>query len=228
MIRKDSVNYSKGKLTVGYGVIGLLIGAIVFLYSSEWRQLEKLEQEVKHINVLRQKVHDAYAKKLELAMYGETILEWEATDTMRYRTKRLQLDSLLCEFKQDYPPHRLDSLRRLLEDKESQLFNNTFDEFDWEKRNPLAFARGFLFFPIVPILTCHFTYFTGRRNNRYATLSNHILRKPKPRHTRLGIVHCQLPTGYQIYTSIEGNLQCIRLKFPSVFYFSTFKNKSRF
>ena len=123
MVRKDSVNYSKGKLTVGYGVIGLLIGAIVFLYSSEWRQLEKLEQEVKHINVLRQKVHDAYAKKLELAMYGETILEWEATDTMRYRTKRLQLDNLLCEFKQDYPPHRLDSLRGLLEDKENQLFN---------------------------------------------------------------------------------------------------------
>ena len=144
MIRKDSVNYSKGKLTVGYGVIALLIGAIVYLYISEWRQLEKLEQEVKHINVLRQKVHDAYAKKLELAMYGETILEWEATDTLRYRSKRLQLDSLLCEFKQDYPPHRLDSLRRLLEDKESQLFNNTFDEFDWEKRNPLAFARGFL------------------------------------------------------------------------------------
>lgn len=123
MVRKDSANYSKGKLAVGYGVIALLIGAIVYLYISEWRQLEKLEQEVKHINVLRQKVHDAYAKKLELAMYGETILEWEATDTLRYRSKRLQLDSLLCEFKQDYPPHRLDSLRRLLEDKEKQLFN---------------------------------------------------------------------------------------------------------
>lgn len=81
-------------------MIALLIGAIVYLYISEWRQLEKLEQEVKHINVLRQKVHDAYAKKLELAMYGETILEWDATDTLRYRSKRLQLDSLLCEFKQ--------------------------------------------------------------------------------------------------------------------------------
>ena len=123
MTHKDSANYSKGKLAVGYGVIVLLIGAIISLYISEWRQLEKLEQEVKHINVLRQKVHDAYAKKLELAMHGETILEWEATDTIRYRTKRLQLDSLLCEFKQDYPPNRLDSLRRLLEDKENQLFN---------------------------------------------------------------------------------------------------------
>lgn len=123
MVRKDSANYSKGKLAVGYGVIALLIGAIVYLYISEWRQLEKLEQEVRHINMLRQKVHDAYANKLELAMYGETILEWEAADTIQYRSKRLKLDSLLCEFKQDYPPHRLDSLRRLLEDKEQQLFN---------------------------------------------------------------------------------------------------------
>ena len=123
MTYRDRANYSKGKLAVGYGVIALLIGTIVYLYISEWRQLEKLEQEVKHINVLRQKVHDAYAKKLELAMYGETILEWEATDTIRYHSKRLELDNLLCEFKKDYPPHRLDSLRRLLEDKENQLFN---------------------------------------------------------------------------------------------------------
>ena len=61
MTHKDSANYSKGKLAVRYGVIVLLIGAIISLYISEWRQLEKLEQEVKHINVLRQKVHDAYA-----------------------------------------------------------------------------------------------------------------------------------------------------------------------
>ena len=44
MTHKDSANYSKGKLAVGYGVIVLLIGAIISLYISEWRQLEKLEQ----------------------------------------------------------------------------------------------------------------------------------------------------------------------------------------
>ena len=122
MIHKEYVNHSIAKLTVGYGILALLTGAIVFLYISEWQQLRNLDQDVKHINVLRQKVHDAYAEKLELAMYGETILEWEATDTVRYRSKRLQLDSLLCEFKQDYPPHRLDSLREMLKDKENQLF----------------------------------------------------------------------------------------------------------
>ena len=122
MIHKEYVNHSIAQLTVGYGILALLTGAIVFLYISEWQQLRNLDQDVKHINVLRQKVHDAYAEKLELAMYGETILEWEATDTVRYRSKRLQLDSLLCEFKQDYPPHRLDSLREMLNDKENQLF----------------------------------------------------------------------------------------------------------
>lgn len=122
MSHKDKTNYSKRKLAVGYVVITLLTGVIVYLYISEWRQLGILEQDTKHINVLREKVHDAYAKKLELAMYGETILEWEATDTIRYRSIRLQLDSLLCEFKQDYPSHRLDSLRGMLKDKEKQLF----------------------------------------------------------------------------------------------------------
>lgn len=123
MVNEQKSIYFYKIIAFGYGMIVILISAIVYLYINEWRQLEKLEQEVKYINVLRQKLHDTYAKKLELAMYGETILEWEATDTVRYRTKRLQLDSLLCEFKQDYPPHRLDSLRRLLKDKENQLFN---------------------------------------------------------------------------------------------------------
>ena len=122
MIHKEYVNHSIAKLAVGYGILALLTGVIVFLYISEWQQLRNLEQDVKYMNELRKKNHDAYAKKLELAMYGETILEWEATDTVRYRSKRLQLDSLLCEFKQDYPPHRLDSLREMLKDKENQLF----------------------------------------------------------------------------------------------------------
>ena len=63
MTHKDSANYSKGKLAVGYGVIVLLIGAIISLYISEWRQLEKLEQEVKHINVLRQKVGIGFGRR---------------------------------------------------------------------------------------------------------------------------------------------------------------------
>ena len=122
MTHRDSANYSKGKLAVGYGVIALLIGAIVYLYISEWRQLEKLEHEAKHINMLRQKVHDAYAKMLDLTLYGEKVLEWNAEDTLVYIGKRNAMDSILCEFKQHYPPTRLDSLKLLLAEKEEHLF----------------------------------------------------------------------------------------------------------
>ena len=75
------------------------------------------------MNMLRQKVHDAYAQMLDLTLYGEKVLEWNAEDTLVYRGKRLAMDSTLCEFKQYYPPERLDSLCRLLADKEQQLFN---------------------------------------------------------------------------------------------------------
>ena len=122
MEHKDRANYSKGKLAVGYGVIALLIGAIVYLYISEWRQLEKLEHEAKQINTLRQKVHDAYAQMLDLTLYGEKVLEWNAEDTLIYQAKRMAMDSVLCEFKQYYPPARLDSLCLLLRDKEEHLF----------------------------------------------------------------------------------------------------------
>ena len=110
-------------IAIGYAVIALLIGGIVFIYLHEWRELEQLEQESKEINMLRQKVHDAYARMLDLTLYGEKVLEWNPEDTLIYRGKRLAMDSILCEFKQYYPPHRLDSLCGLLADKEQQLFN---------------------------------------------------------------------------------------------------------
>lgn len=39
---------------------------------------------------------------LDLTLYGEKVLEWNAEDTLVYRGKRLAMDSILCEFKQYY------------------------------------------------------------------------------------------------------------------------------
>ncbi len=110
-------------IAIGYTVIALLIGGIVIIYLREWRELERIEAESKEVSMLRQKVHDAYAQMLDLTLYGEKVLEWNAEDTLVYRVKRLAMDSILCEFKQYYRPERLDSLCRLLSDKELQLFN---------------------------------------------------------------------------------------------------------
>ena len=111
------------KLALGYTVIVALIGGIVYTYLHEWRQMNRLEREVKEIHRLRQNVHEAYVHMLDLTMFGETILEWEEADTALYRAKRMEVDSILCEFKNFYSGERIDSLRHLMAEKEIQLFN---------------------------------------------------------------------------------------------------------
>lgn len=111
------------KLAIGYTVIVALIGGIVYTYLHEWRHMNRLEHEVERIHKLRQSVHDAYVHMLDLTMFGETILEWEEADTALYRAKRMEVDSILCEFKNYYSGERIDSLRHLMAEKEIQLFN---------------------------------------------------------------------------------------------------------
>lgn len=111
------------KIAIGYTIIVALIGGIVYTYLHEWRQMNRLEREVKEIHRLRQSVHEAYVHMLDLTMFGETILEWERADTTLYRAKRLKVDSILCEFKDYYFGERIDSLRVLMAEKEIQLFN---------------------------------------------------------------------------------------------------------
>ena len=40
------------------------------------RRSQRIEAESKEMNMLRQKVHDAYAQMLDLTLYGEKVLEW--------------------------------------------------------------------------------------------------------------------------------------------------------
>ena len=119
------------KLALGYTIIVALIGGIVYTYLHEWRQMNRLEREVKEIHRLRQNVHEAYVHMLDLTMFGETILEWEEADTALYRAKRMEVDSILCEFKNYYSGERIDSLRHLMAEKEIQLFNIS-QLFDWQ------------------------------------------------------------------------------------------------
>lgn len=109
------------KIAAGYILILLLVGGIVHLWVSEWRKLETFETENRRINARRMEVHDVYVRAVELSLLGETVLEWEEADVEEYRGKRLAVDSLLCHFNDIYPAERIDSVRRLLEDKENQL-----------------------------------------------------------------------------------------------------------
>ena len=69
----ESITPLRKYIAIGYAVIALLIGGIVFIYLSEWRDLDRIEAESKEANLLRQKVHDAYAQMLDLTLYGEKV-----------------------------------------------------------------------------------------------------------------------------------------------------------
>lgn len=120
---KENITSLRKYMAIGYAVIAILIGAIALLYLWEWKEMERLEQETGTINRLRQKVHDSYDLMLDLTLFGETILEWEAPDTIIYKVKRMAVDSILCEFKEYYLPIRIDRVRQLLYEKERQLFS---------------------------------------------------------------------------------------------------------
>lgn len=110
-------------ITFGYILIAVLIGSIAYTSFYEWRKLEALEEENRQIDRFRLRLHDAYVRMIEFSLLGETILEWENEDLEHYHAQRMAVDSMLCGFKENCPSERIDSLRFLLEDKETQMRN---------------------------------------------------------------------------------------------------------
>ena len=110
-------------ITFGYILIAVLIGSIAYTSFYEWRKLEALEEENRQIDQFRLRLHDAYVRMIEFSLLGETILEWENEDLEHYHAQRMAVDSMLCGFKETCPSERIDSLRFLLEDKETQMRN---------------------------------------------------------------------------------------------------------
>lgn len=116
-----STRHFRSLIATGYMLMGLLTGGFMYLWLQEWHELEALETENRRINAFRQEVHHTYARTIEISLLGETVLEWEDEDVQTYHRKRLEVDSMLCRFKQTYPAGRIESVRHLLETKEQHL-----------------------------------------------------------------------------------------------------------
>ncbi|WP_229098694.1 hybrid sensor histidine kinase/response regulator [Bacteroides cellulosilyticus] len=108
-------------IVIGYLLIFLLAGDIMYLWFYEWHELEMLEKRTLQIITFRQKIHIFYGQVTEFSLFGETILEWNDEDLEHYHTQRMMMDSMLCYFKTTYPSECIDSVRHLLKDKEQQM-----------------------------------------------------------------------------------------------------------
>ena len=109
-------------IALGYMCIVVLVGCITYIWHKEWQEIETLEIENQQINYLRAHIHDTYMCVVELSLSGETVLEWEDEDVQAYHLKRLEVDSMMCLFKNYYPAGRIDSVRYLLESKEQYMY----------------------------------------------------------------------------------------------------------
>lgn len=67
-------------ITFGYILIAMLIGGIAYTSFYEWRKLESLEEENRHIDKFRLQLHDAYVQMIEFKLYwnGMTMI-WRIT-----------------------------------------------------------------------------------------------------------------------------------------------------
>ena len=116
-----SSRFLRTLIAAGYLLMCLLAVGIMYLWFYEWQKIEKLEAENQRINAFRQEVHLVYGEMTGLFLLGESVLEWKNEDKDHYHAQRIAMDSLLCRFKTVYPAERIDSVRHLLESKETLL-----------------------------------------------------------------------------------------------------------
>ena len=114
------------KIFMGYFLLMAIIGSMVAIVLHERNRMQKIENESITIFQTQHDINTAHRYVTALVTYGESVLVWDNEDTLAYRKRRVQTDSILqvlrvkCE---DFiRPAQIDSLRTLLATKEVHLF----------------------------------------------------------------------------------------------------------
>ena len=116
------MNYAKKNIISGYLLIVLLIIFLAYIWHYEWQEITTLEVNNQQVDDFRKEVNCIHIRLIEFSLLGETILDWNETDLENYHTQRIALDSILYSFNATYTIERIDSVRKLLEDKERHIF----------------------------------------------------------------------------------------------------------
>lgn len=89
-------------------------------------RFRRFEGVINETNYARENIHRAHLYITRLATLGESVIAWDESDNNRYHYQRLKTDSILLEIKSGcgnfLRPVQIDSLRVLLETKETHLF----------------------------------------------------------------------------------------------------------
>ncbi len=114
------------KIFIGYFLLMAIIGSMVAIVLHERNRVQKIENESISIFQTQHNINTAHRYVTALVTYGESVLVWNNEDSLAYRKRRVQTDSMLqalrvqCE--EFIRSTQIDSLRTLLAAKEAHLF----------------------------------------------------------------------------------------------------------
>lgn len=113
------------KILFGYIILVAVISCMAAILIHERQRIHNIENKTLEIKRIRQDVNGIYHHIAKLAILGEGIIDWRKNDYQNYQAERLHVDSLLQAMKPyciNYvQPQQIDSLRTLLENKETHL-----------------------------------------------------------------------------------------------------------
>lgn len=115
----------KLKIFIGYALLILLLGFIIYLFRGELEKRDALNREMQELTSMRDLTRKAYSHLLELTSQGEVASIWSESDLNQYREKREATCDILRELRQfayaSEQQARIDSVCLLLQQKETLL-----------------------------------------------------------------------------------------------------------
>ena len=124
---KQTKNILQLKILSGYLILFAVIGCILFVLWHERIRIHEIETESQEISHIHYTINTAHRYITNLATRGESVIVWKEEDYRKYRESRLRVDSLLVVLQKScndfVRPQQIDTLRRLLSDKEERLLH---------------------------------------------------------------------------------------------------------
>lgn len=129
------------KIFLGYIIITAIVLFLTVVMVNERFRFRRFEGVINETNYARENIHKAHLYITKLATFGESVIAWDESDYNRYHYQRLKTDSILLEIKSGcgnfLRPSQIDSLRVLLETKETHLFRIMKAVQSWEESDSI-------------------------------------------------------------------------------------------
>ena len=113
------------KILFGYLILISVIGCMMVILTYARSQIRNIESENIELQFVRRSINTVHRQITILATMGESVAAWDTLDCTIYHIQRIKTDTLLQKLKQSCTvyvrPEQIDTLRLLLEEKESHL-----------------------------------------------------------------------------------------------------------